>query len=115
MSDVPRMGLDMAEVTGMAPTTRAVPPWWVAPGLGLTAMLIFAGALIATCFLDDKSLQAAMFGMAGASAGQVMQYFFGSSSGSQSKDDTISRMKNGAPEGPPVAIAISNPPDGPGR
>lgn len=104
------MGLDMAEITN-----RDGSPWWVAPGLGLATMLIFAGTLIATCFLDDKSLQAAMFGMAGASAGQVMQYFFGSSSGSQRKDDTISRMKNGAPDAPPVAIAINNPPDGPGR
>lgn len=73
----------------MEPKAR---PWWVLPALALVAEIIFAGVLVATCFIDDKSLQAAMFGMAGAAAGQVMQYFFGSSAGSEKKDDTIASV-----------------------
>lgn len=81
-------------------------PWWALPGLALVAEMIFAGVLVATCFIDDKSLQAAMFGMAGAAAGQVMQYFFGSSAGSQKKDDAIANAAASRPAAPPAPTVI---------
>jgi len=58
--------------------------------------------------MHDMSLLLLVVGAVIANATTVVNYWVGSSSGSQKKDDTISRMKNGDADAPPVAIAISN-------
>jgi hypothetical protein len=84
--------------------TRA--PWWVLPALACMAQVIFAGALAASCFLGDNTLRTQMFTGALTLATAAAQYFFGSSAGSQKKDDTIAANS--------VALASSAPIPAPG-
>lgn len=64
-------------------------PWWVLPALAGMVLVIFAGALGASCFMDDTTLRTAMFQSAAAGFTTALGFYFGSSSGSQKKDDVI--------------------------
>lgn len=70
-----------------APQPLANLPWWVMPGLAAIVLAIFAGALIASCFLADNTLRTQMFTGAFGLATAVVAYFFGSSVGEKRKDD----------------------------
>jgi hypothetical protein len=65
-----------------------------ATALAVLAVLMFGGVIAASCLLEDKSLQAAMFGSAATMAGQVFQFYFGSSRSSQTKDEAIATKLN---------------------
>ena len=67
-------------------------PWWVLPGLSVMALSIFAGALVAVCFMNNDTLRTAMFTATITIASTAVNYFFGSSSGSVKKDETIAKM-----------------------
>ena len=79
-------------------------PWWMLPSLGVFVLLIFAGALTASCFMDNDTLRTQMFAIAGAGFTTALGFFFGSSAGSQKKDDANERLSN--------ALAVSTPPGG---
>jgi hypothetical protein len=64
-------------------------PWWVLPGLAGMVLIIFAGALAASCVLQDDTLRTQMFTGAYGLATMSVGYFFGSSAGSAKKDDAI--------------------------
>lgn len=71
------------------PTSELRPPWWTLPALAVIAEAIFAGALVASCFLEDTTLRTTMFTGALTQATLAAQFYFGSSVGSQRKDETI--------------------------
>lgn len=90
-------------------------PWWVLPGLAVVAMTIFGGGLAASAFMADGTLRTAMFTGALTLATGAMQYFFGSSAGSQRKDDTIaasSAKKDETIAASATALATSVPGNG---
>jgi hypothetical protein len=64
-------------------------PWWVLPSLALGVLMIFAGALVASCFVGDTTLRTTMFTAAVTLATTAVGFYFGSSNGSQRKDETI--------------------------
>lgn len=66
-------------------------PWWVVPALAGGILTIFAGALVASCFVGDTTLRTTMFTGALSLATGAAGFYFGSSAGSQKKDDTIAR------------------------
>ena len=107
--------------TPMVPFTPAAPvatyPWWVLPGLAAMVLLVFAGALAASCALADTTLRTQMFTGAYGLATLSIGYFFGSSSGSARKDDVIAA--SGAAKDATIAanaasLATSTPPTGMG-
>lgn len=71
-------------------------PWWVLPSLAVIVLGIVAAALVASCFFEDGSIRNVLFGGVLAFGSQVISYYFGSSSGSAKKDDTIAKL-----QGPP--------------
>ena len=73
------------------------------PGLGMMVLTIFAGALIASCFIDNDTLRTQMFTGAFGLATATVGYFFGSSAGSQKKDDVMAaKAATPQPQPPPV-------------
>ena len=98
----PATGHDALTSAAAALTPAQHLPWWVLPGLATLLLLIFAGALVASCYLDDKTLRTQMFTGALTLATGAAGYFFGSSAGSQKKDDQIARST--------AALAVSTPP-----
>lgn len=80
------MGPDRRQALLVPPTAF---PWWVLPGLALTVLVIFAGALAASVLLDDNTLRTQMFTGAYGLATLSVGYFFGSSAGSTKKDEAI--------------------------
>lgn len=77
-------------------------PWWVLPGLAALALLIYAGGMVASCFVGDTTLRTTMFAGAIPIATMGMQYFFGSSAGSQRKDETIAAQSTALAGNAPV-------------
>jgi hypothetical protein len=76
-------------------------PWWTKPSLAYAVLSIYAGTIIGSFFLTDNTLKNLLFGSIIANATTVLNYFFGSTSGSQKKDDTIAANS--------VALATSTP------
>jgi hypothetical protein len=64
-------------------------PWWIAPGFGLFALLIYAGTVVFVLYIGSDALKNIMVGSTIAMGMTVMNYYFGSSSGSQKKDDSM--------------------------
>lgn len=81
-------------------------PWWVLPGLAGVILVIFAGALVASCFVGDGTLRTAMFTAAVTLATTAGGFYFGSSNGSQRKDDTIAAANVALAQSTPVTPAI---------
>jgi len=108
MTDIPAP----AVIATPALPPRPEMPWQVLPALGLVVLLIFAGALIASCYLGDDTLRTQMFTGAYGLATLVLGYFFGSAIGSKGKDATIAAMAAAAPattNGAPVPPAPATP------
>ncbi len=91
----------MPDPPNAAPTDTTRAPWWVLPGLALAGEAIFAGAVVASCFVGDSTLRTTMFTGALTLGAMGAQYFFGSSAGSQKKDETIAASS--------AALAVSSP------
>lgn len=73
-------------------------PWWIKPLLAgsiIVAMLI--GLVLATFFVDDKTLKITMFTTVGAAFLMTVGYYFGSASSGAKKDDTIAAIASSAP------------------
>ena len=64
-------------------------PWWALPGLAVIILLIYAGALVAVCFLNNDTLRTSFFGSVPVVVMTAINYFFGSSQGSDRKSDVI--------------------------
>lgn len=82
MSDLPP-----SPSTHLAAASLPQYPWWVLPGLAAMVIGIFGGALAATCFMANDTLRTQMFTAAAVGFSSALGYFFGSSAGSQKKDD----------------------------
>ncbi len=80
-------------------------PWWVLPSLAAAVLAIFAGGLVASCFVGDGTLRTTMFTAAVTMATGVVAYYYGSSAGSAKKDETIAANS--------TALAASTPPPPP--
>ncbi len=75
-------------------------PWWMLPALGALVLAIFAGALLASCFMDNDTLRTQMFAIAGAGFTTALGFFFGSSSGSAQKDQVLAERLRAATSTP---------------
>jgi hypothetical protein len=83
---------------------------WGAIAASVLSLLIFSGSLVASFFMQDTGLLNLVVGAAIANATTCVQYWVGSSTGSQKKDMALAAMAMSKPEAPaPVAVAISNP------
>lgn len=84
-------------------------PWWTLPSLASLALLVFVMALV-LAFISDKALFGQLATGSLAIATLAAQFFFGSSSGSQRKDETIAQqsaaLATSAPV-PPVAVTAA--------
>ena len=95
---------------------RSGAPWWVLPGLAAMILTIFGGALVASCFIGNDTLQTQMFTGAFGLATAAVAYFFGSSKGSQDKDATMAAStakKDDTIQANSAALAVSTPAKGP--
>lgn len=84
---------------------------WLQPSLGILIQAIFVAALGIAYVSGDTNALTLMYGAVISNATTVINYYFGSSRGSQKKDDTIAdaaKLRAGQSD-QPVAIAISNP------
>jgi hypothetical protein len=81
-------------------------------GVSVLSQLIFAGTVIVAFFLRDTSILLLVVGAVIANATTTVNFWTGSSSGSQGKDAALAaaatKPGNGNQE-QPVAIAINNP------
>lgn len=93
----------MADPIPLPPPSPTM-PWWVKPALAAYAFTIFAGLAVASCFLGNDTLKTTMFTAAVALLGAAYQYFFGSSSGSEKKDDTNASLGAALATSAPVSI-----------
>jgi hypothetical protein len=98
----------------VAPILTPAPslPWWVLPGLAQSVLMVFAGALAASCFLVNETLRTQMFTGSLTLAATAGGYFFQSSNGSQRKDDvaaatSVKQAETIAAQG--AALAVSTP------
>lgn len=94
MSDEPLSDEQMAELRGLiaqAMSQRSGLPWWVLPGLAAAVLTIYGAALWQSADIGDSTLRTQMFTGAYGLATLALGYFFGSSAGSQRKDDTLAR------------------------
>lgn len=55
-------------------------------------LIIFGGALTASCFMDNDTLRTTMFTASVTITTAAVGYYFGSSAGSQKKDDTLAQV-----------------------
>lgn len=78
-------------------------PWWVVPGLAGMILLIFAGALAASCVIGDTTMRTTMMTGALQLAGVAAGYYLGSSASSQKKDETIAASSAALAASAPVA------------
>ncbi len=80
---------------------------WMQHSLAVIILLIFAAALGVSFIAEDKTLLTAMLGSTVPMASTVIQFYFGSSSGSREKDVTIAAQQRNNGSDQPVAIAVS--------
>ena len=71
------------------------------PGLAAAVLAIYAGAILVAYLVGETTLLTTMLGATIPMAQTVLGYYFGSSRGSQAKDDTIAaQTANSTPKGP---------------
>lgn len=87
------------------PPTAQPLPWWALPGLAVIILAIYAGGLVAVCFLGNDTLRTSYFGTVPVVVMTAINYFFGSSAGSERKSDTIATDSAAKS----AALAISTP------
>lgn len=61
-------------------------------GISILSLLTFTGALVASFFFSDPGLLNLTVGAAIANATTAVNFWLGSSSGSQKKDDTVAQL-----------------------
>ena len=82
------------------------------PALAAVVLLIYGAAIGIAYLVGETTLLTTMLGATIPMAQTVLGYYFGSSRGSQAKDETIAATARApTPPDQPVAIAINNPPD----
>jgi hypothetical protein len=89
-------------------------PWWVVPSLSYLIVLIFAGALFASCVMGNDTLRTQMFSATVALATVAVSFYFGSSKGSQDKDATIAAQGASLATSLPTSVIDDNPVLNPG-
>lgn len=86
--------------------------WDVQGLLAIYAMTLVAGTVVGAFVVGEPNLRAALAGAVVGYAAAAIQFYFGSSTGSQKKDDTIAnqaRAASAAPAPVPMAAAIIPP------
>lgn len=105
----------------VAPPQSAPTPAWVLPGLAIIILFIYAGSLVAVCFLNNDTLRTSMFGSVPVVVMAAINYYFGSSAGSAKKDDAsaaanataMAALTTSAPTTTPVTTTTTTvPPSG---
>lgn len=91
----------------VSPPPAQLLPWWALPGLAVIILLIYAGGLVAVCFLNNDTLRTSYFGSVPVVVMTAINYFFGSSAGSEKKSDAI--VSDSANKS--AALALSTPTD----
>ena len=82
-------------------TTAAAEPIWAKPSIGVYSLTLFAACLGVAWWLKSDTAFNLMIGAVIANANTVVQFYFGSSSGSQKKDATIAAQQT-PPTGTPT-------------
>lgn len=73
------------------------------PGvIGIATMLIVAGSVTAIFLMGNDSAISQTIGAILSLGGTVVGYFFGSSAGSQKKDDTLAKLAGDQSREPPA-------------
>lgn len=86
------------------------PTPWLQPSLGMLIQGIFVAALVIAYISNDSNALTLMYGAIIANSTTVINFYYGSSKGSQEQRDAIAtKLNGGQPEQPPMAIAINNP------
>jgi hypothetical protein len=70
---------------------------YIAPTLAIITVVAFLSYAIAVTFIPhnaDLGLINVIFGWLGGTTSTIIAYYFGSSSGSEKKNDIISKMRN---------------------
>lgn len=77
-------------------------PWWALYTLAGFVLAIFAGAIVAAYLTGNKELASNLSIAAATAATGVLAFFFGSSQGSQKKDETIAASTAALAQSAPV-------------
>jgi hypothetical protein len=80
---------------------------WLQPSLGVLIQAIFLAALGIAYVSGDSNALTLMYGAVIANSTTVINFYYGSSKGSQEQRETIAAKLNGGAADQPVAIAIS--------
>lgn len=83
----------------MTPTQA---PWWANYALGGAILVVFAGALAASCMIGNDTLRTTMLTASVTLASMVAGYFFGSSQSSAKKDDSLAAANAALAQSTPV-------------
>ena len=92
----------MSATTTTTPTTTPPAPTpsepiWAKPSIGVYALLLFLAALGVSWWAKNDTAFNLLTGAVISNASAVINYYFGSSSGSQKKDEVIAAGKQQAP------------------
>ena len=71
------------------PVAPSAEPYWAKPSIGIYTLVLFLAALAVSWWLKDNTAFDLMIGATIANANTVIGYYFGSSSGSEKKDEII--------------------------
>ena len=83
-----------------AETGPAAGNQWGAIAVSIVGILTFDGALVISFVLKDPTMMALTVGAAVAMGTTVVNYWLGSSAGSQKKDETIAKSRQAEPAKP---------------
>lgn len=79
------------EVPQPIPSAEPGRPWWGSPAVAIYALTIFLACLAIAYLKGSDNLLTILLGVAAANATTAVQYYLGSSAGSQRKDQLIHR------------------------
>ena len=98
-------------MSGTQPAAPAPTPEWRAPAglVSIYSLTILLVALGVACYLNNATAITLLIGVIATNATTVVNYYMGSSHGSQAKDATIA----GQLPTPPPPSPLANPPAGP--